>query len=73
MLAKTLKEIEQAVSEFTFIRIHQSHLINVHFVKEINKLSNQIILKSDVVLPISRRKKAIVLNALNLILGNTIG
>ena len=37
MVAKTLKEFEEMLSDFDFYRVHNSHLINLAFIKSYNK------------------------------------
>lgn len=37
MVAKTLKEFEELLTDFGFFRIHNSHLINTSFIKSYNK------------------------------------
>lgn len=37
MVAKTLKEFEELLTDFGFFRIHNSHLINTTFIKSYNK------------------------------------
>jgi len=39
LVTKSLGQIEGMISETHFIRIHKSHLVNMHFVSEVN---NQI-------------------------------
>jgi two-component system, LytTR family, response regulator len=36
-VAKTLKEFEELLSEYNFYRVHNSHLINLAFIKSYNK------------------------------------
>jgi two-component system LytT family response regulator len=53
-----LKEYEEMLTEHDFVRIHQSHLINLAFVKSYVKKENGFVLMADdVQLPISQRKK----------------
>ena len=65
MLAKTLKEFEKMVPMDRFIRIHQSHLINVDFVRSIDKTNNTMVLNEQTILPISRRKKKEIVERIN--------
>lgn len=37
LVSKTLKVFEDTLPKFSFIRIHRSHLINVDFIKRVNK------------------------------------
>jgi two-component system LytT family response regulator len=36
-VAKTLKEFEEMLEEYNFFRVHNSHLINLAYIKEYNK------------------------------------
>jgi two-component system, LytTR family, response regulator len=37
LVAKTLKEFEELLSEYNFFRVHNSHLINLDYIKSYNK------------------------------------
>lgn len=37
VVAKTLKEFEELLSEFNFFRVHNSHLVNMAYIKSYNK------------------------------------
>lgn len=56
-VSKTLKEFESIISAENFYRIHKSHLINLHYVKEFSKLDGGIVIMKDgSKLDLSRRK-----------------
>ncbi|MCB0431226.1 MAG: response regulator transcription factor [Flavobacteriales bacterium] len=57
LVAKTLKEYDQALSAQGFIRIHQSHLINLVYVKTYIKKTGIIELSNGTLLPVSIRKR----------------
>jgi two-component system, LytTR family, response regulator len=58
LISKTLKEYEDLLTEHGFIRIHQSHLINLAFLKSfIKKDGGYIVMADNSNLPISKRKK----------------
>jgi len=58
LMSKTLKENEEMLSDFNFIRPHKSHLINVIYIKSFNKHEGGYILMTDGSrVPVSRRKK----------------
>lgn len=58
LIAKTLKEYEDLLSEQGFERIHQSHLINLAYLKSyIKKDGGYAIMADNSHLPISQRKK----------------
>lgn len=65
LVSKTLKIYDQMLRETGFLRIHQSHLINVQFVKEyVKQDGGYILMKDGSAPPISARKKAEVIAAL---------
>lgn len=58
IVSKTLKEYEELLSEFNFFRVHQSHLINLNYIKRFEKAEGgQLILKDNSKVPVSFRKK----------------
>lgn len=66
MVSKTLKENEELLSEYGFIRPHKSHLINIQFVKSYLKNDGGYILLQDgTSVPVSRRKKEKILQELS--------
>lgn len=52
LVCKSIKEYEMLLSEYGFIRTHQSYLVNKEFVKGYSK-SNGIILTNDMNIPVS--------------------
>ncbi len=66
LVSKTLKEYEQILSGHNFIRPHKSHLINIRYIKSYMKMDGgYIILTDGTQIPVSRRKKEMVLEVLN--------
>ncbi|MFO7722373.1 MAG: response regulator [Bacteroidales bacterium] len=66
MVSKTLKENEELLSEFGFIRPHKSHLVNVRYIKSYIKVDGGYILLNDgTTVPVSRRKKEKILEELS--------
>lgn len=64
-VSRTLKDFEELLSADSFIRIHNSHIINKTFVeKYIRGDGGQAVLSNGVVLEISKRKKADFLKAI---------
>jgi two-component system LytT family response regulator len=58
LISKTLKEYEDLLTEHGFERIHQSHLINLAFLKSyIKKDGGYVVMADNCHLPISQRKK----------------
>ena len=66
LLSKTLKENEELLGEYNFIRPHKSHLINVNYIKSFNKHEGGYILMTDgSQVPVSRRKKEKIIEIIN--------
>jgi two-component system, LytTR family, response regulator len=58
LISKTLKEYEELLGEHGFERIHQSHLINLAYLKSyIKKDGGYVVMSDNSNLPISQRKK----------------
>lgn len=71
LISKTLKDYEELLSEHGFERIHQSHLINLNYLKSyIKKDGGYVIMQDDSHLPISQRKKERLQNILTKQLNN---
>lgn len=66
LLSKTLKESEELLKAHNFIRPHKSHLVNVQFIEAFNKKNGgHILLKDGVTIPVSRRKRELILEILS--------
>jgi two-component system LytT family response regulator len=62
LVTKTLKEFDGMLSEHGFIRVHQSHLINVEYLKEYVKTDGGYLVMTDKSeVPVSTRKKNVVM------------
>lgn len=58
LVSKTLKENEELLSQYNFIRPHKSHLVNIKFIKSYIRHEGGYILMNDgTQIPVSRRKK----------------
>ncbi len=65
LVCKTLKDFAELLRPYNFIRTHQSHLVNQHFVKSLLKEDGGTLLLSDQTkVPISRQNRDIVKEAL---------
>ena len=65
LVSKTLKEYDKMLTEFGFYRVHQSHLVNIHYIKEYVKIDGGYLkMKDGASIPISTRKKSSVLKLL---------
>lgn len=66
LVSKTLKENEELLSDYDFIRPHKSHLINVHYIKSFIKDDGGSILLTDgSKVPVSRRKRENIVEILS--------
>jgi len=66
IVSKTLKEIEEQLTGKDFIRPHKSHLINLQYIKTVVRNDGgYIIMKDGTEIPISRRKKEMVMDIIN--------
>lgn len=67
LVSKTIKEYEEMLEDYDFFRIHQSHLINLHFLKNyIRGRGGAVELTDGTVLDVSARKKADFMRRLSL-------
>ena len=58
LVSKTLKEHEEMLSEYGFLRPHKSHLVNISYIKSFIKTDGGYILLNDgTTVPVSRRKR----------------
>jgi two-component system LytT family response regulator len=66
LVCKTLKEFSELLKSYNFIRTHQSHLINLHFVKSYLKEDGGALLLTDKTkIPVSRQNRDLVKDALS--------
>ena len=61
LVTKTLKEFDKLLSDHYFIRVHQSHLVNARFIKEFTKSDGYIFMKDGTKVPVSTRKKQVLM------------
>lgn len=61
LVSKGLKDYDELLKDFSFIRTHQSHLINLDYIKSFEKADGGYILMSDnSTVPVSSRKREYV-------------
>ena len=66
IVAKILREFEKSLFDSGFVRIHNSHIINLNHLKSyINKDGGYVILSDKTTIPVSKRKKSTLLGLLN--------
>lgn len=64
-VTKTLKYFSDLLKSYDFIRVHQSHLVNLQFIKEFIKSDGgYLLLKNKKTVPVSVRKKSEVIELL---------
>jgi two-component system LytT family response regulator len=62
IVSKTLKEYEKLLTPYNFIRPHHSHLVNFEYIKSYTPShGGELILTDETHIPVSRRKKEIIL------------
>lgn len=67
LVSKTIKEYEEMLEEHNFFRIHQSHLINLHYLKNyIRGRGGQVELTEGTIIDVSARRKADFMRKLNM-------
>lgn len=65
LITKTLKDFDTMLGESGFVRVHQSHLINMSHVQAYVKTEGgYILMKNNDIVPVSVRKKSYVVNLL---------
>ncbi len=66
MVSKSIKEYDELLSGFQFIRPHQSYLVNMDAVSKIDKSDGGfIIMKDGKEIPISSRRKQLIIDKMN--------
>lgn len=65
-VAKTLKEFEELLSDYHFFRVHNSHLVNLSYIKSYNKgKGGTIVMTDQTVIEVSTRRKDDLLKKLS--------
>lgn len=65
IVSKNIKEYEDALSPFGFVRVHKSFLLNIDRVKQFEKVDGGfLILDTGAKIPVSQRKREMVLSLL---------
>jgi len=67
MVSRTMKEFDDLLTDVGFLRVHNSHLINMNFLFCFEKTEGHIVMKDDSIVPVSNRKKEQLLELLNMI------
>ena len=67
LVSKTMKEYESILLENSFVRIHNSHIVNIHFIEEyIKGRGGEVVLSNGKRLAVSNGKKENLLQTLKL-------
>lgn len=68
LVTKTLKTYADLLTKYDFLRVHQSHLVNIKYIKSFFKSDGgYLLLKDKSTVPVSVRKRAEVMEALHTI------
>jgi len=63
MVSKTIKTYDSLLSEHEFLRVHQSHLVNLNYIQHFDKPDGGMLVLSDnSSIPVSHQKKALLLD-----------
>ena len=65
MVSKTLKEIDQKLEEYDFVRTHKSHLVNMRCIKNFIKDEMMVVMTDDTKVTEKKRKKERILEVIN--------
>ena len=65
IVSKTLKNFEEKLLDYNFLRVHQSHLVNLAHLKEIDQRDNFVLMTDESRVEISKRKKKEFLDSLD--------
>lgn len=67
LASKNIKFFEDLLPEPIFLRIHKSYIVNIREIKEFLKHGNgEVVLSNDKIIPVSRRHRQDILNALHI-------
>lgn len=67
LISKVIKELENILTDFSFFRIHQSHLVNLLKVEKYIRKENMIIMSDGTRLPLARSRKEDFFEVMNLL------
>ncbi len=66
IISKSLKEYEEVLEPFGFVRTHHSHLINIKHISRFDKADGGVlVMDNEHVVPVSQRKRELILELLN--------
>lgn len=65
VVSRPLKEYDDLLTPLNFLRVHQSHLVNLHYLQQFNKRDGGIVLKDGSEVPVSSRKREILIDVIS--------
>jgi two-component system LytT family response regulator len=65
LVSQSLKEFDTQLSPSGFMRVHQSHLVNLQYILAYKKKTNMLLLEGELQIPVSQNKKIKVMEYLN--------
>lgn len=60
LISKPLKEFDQKLNNYGFLRVHQSHLVNLEHARSYNKREDSLLLSDTTEVPVSQSKKSLL-------------
>lgn len=65
LVSQSLKEFEKRLNTSGFMRVHQSHLVQLCYICGFKKKTNMLLLEEGLSVPVSLNKRSLVMNYLN--------
>lgn len=65
LVSKGLKDYEELLCNNGFFKVHQSHIVNLQYLRKIDKVSDEVVLSDRTRIPLSSRRKQPLLQILN--------
>ena len=65
LVSKTLKDMEQKLEEYDFVRTHKSHLVNIRCIRNFIKDEMMVLMSDGSKVPVSKRKKEKIMEVIN--------
>lgn len=65
VVSRPLKEYDDLLTPLNFLRVHQSHLVNLRYLQQFNKRDGGIVLKDGSEVPVSSRKREILIDVIS--------
>lgn len=67
VVSRSLKEFEGLLSDAYFFRVHQSHLVNLKYIRQFRKAEGgELVMSDNSVVPVAKRKKTGLLKMLRI-------